>query len=153
MTRACNCNGAVAVYIRTTWSVLILPVFPAGLSAMIRSSKYVRQVPLHARVSIRACPRRNLSPGSRDQGLDSRRTEKETCRFVRMDVRETGESRSIPVIQASRKRRLSVPRPFLSSALLHWVQRRTSFISFASASSPPPHGLQQRWSRCCPTDF
>lgn len=56
MTRACNCNG-VAVYIRTTWSVFILPVFPAGLSGLIGSSKCLRQVPLHTRVHSRLRPR------------------------------------------------------------------------------------------------
>ncbi|KYN42430.1 hypothetical protein ALC56_03190 [Trachymyrmex septentrionalis] len=49
-------------------------------------------------MSIRALVlelKRNLSPGSRDQRLDSRRTERnmQICSSVGLDKKETGESR------------------------------------------------------------
>lgn len=75
VTRAYNYNGIVAVYIRTTWSVLIFPVFPAGLSGMIGSSKCLRQWFRCTLVSIRSLVL-DLSPGSRNQRLDSQRTER-----------------------------------------------------------------------------
>lgn len=100
-------------------------------------------------MSIRALDlelERNLSPGSRDQRLDSRRTERNMQIYSgsgqkgdkgKVDV----AYQRIPVIRTSGKRRHSVPRPLLSSALLlglgsaQNILHRFCFSLFAAAAA------------------